>query len=145
MMGLLDSGAMEDSPQVSDVGGAARAIVSRYQFSLRSLLAVTALAACLLGVVGEKAAAVLIVIAWLTVIEVGCTPGANLGRSLVRNFFATSVCSLIFGAVGFGLMCGDNPTGWCGTNRFLFDPVVKRVFPKVKRWKNMAKSNSRSS
>ena len=86
IVSLLDSWTMEDSPQVSDVGGAAREARSRFQFSLRSLLAVTALAAWLLGTVGEEAAAVLVIIAWLTVVEVGCTPHANLGNALVRNF-----------------------------------------------------------
>ena len=89
----------------------------------------TALSAWLLGVVGEQAAAALIIIGWLTVVEVGCTPGANLGNALVRNFFATFVCSLVLSTVGFGLMCGDNPSGWCGTNRFFFVPLIEKVEP----------------
>ena len=120
---------MDDSHQASDVGGSAPKPPSRYQFSLRSVLAVTALSAWLLGVVGVQAAAVLIIIAWLTVIEVGCTPGANLGNALVRNFLATFVCSLVLSAVGFGLMCGDNPTGWWGTNRFFFAPLIEKAEP----------------
>jgi ammonium transporter, Amt family len=132
---------MDDSHQASDIDSSAPKRRYRYQFSLRSLLAVTALTAWLLGVVGEWAAIVLLIIAWLTVVEVGCTPRANLGNALVRNFFATFVCSLVFGAVGFGLMCGDNPTGWCGTSRFLFDPLINSVEPMD--WDDFDYSNPR--
>ncbi len=101
----------------------------RFQFNLRTMLALTALVAWMLGWMGLAAIAGLITLALLTLIETGCTRGAKLVEVLVRNLFAFFVCSLAFGAFGFGLMHGRNPTGWVGTDQFLFAPFRSPVEP----------------
>ncbi len=115
---------MADSHLASDSGSPAPKPPSRFQFSLRSLLAVTSLLAWFLGLMGAMGIGLVALIGWLTLTEAACTPRANLLNTLVRNLFAGFVCSLFVGVVGFGLMCGRNPADWCGTDGFLFSPLT---------------------
>ncbi len=95
----------------------------RFQYDLRTMLALTALVAWLCGWAGSSGIPILVALAALALIEGGCTQGTNLLGVLVRNLFAYFVVSLVFALVGFGLMRGENPTGWFGTTLFLYSPL----------------------
>ncbi len=103
---------------------------ARFQFNLRMLLVLTALTAWLFGWSGAVGIVTFVLLAVLGLIEAGCTPGSNVLGVLVRNLFAYFVCSLAFGAVGFGVMYGSNPTGWFGTDQFLFAPLFAEEAPE---------------
>lgn len=55
--------------------------------------------------------------------EAGFTPRGSFLKILLRNLGALYVSFLSFGAVGYGLMRGENPTGWFGTTEFVFGPI----------------------
>jgi len=63
--------------------------------------------------------------AGFAMVEAGATRAKNAANIVMKNLMDASVGSLIFWAVGFGLMFGANSSGWIGTNNFFlseFDP-----------------------
>ncbi|MGE3804030.1 MAG: ammonium transporter [Gemmataceae bacterium] len=58
--------------------------------------------------------------AGFAMVESGFTRAKNAVNILMKNLMDFSVGTLAFWLVGFGLMFGTNPTGWIGTDNFLF-------------------------
>ena len=101
----------------------------RFQFDLRAMLALTALTAWMFGLIGVGGIFAFFMLACMALVEAGCTQGANVLRVFVRNLFAFFVCSLVFGAVGFGVMYGSSPMRLLETDQFLFAPLFTSVEP----------------
>lgn len=133
---------MMGRPQDNTGGNDATGRRSRFQFSLRSLLALLALTAWMIGWSGGLGIAAFVALGCLALVEAGCTPGARVLDVLNRVLLAFFVSSLAYGAVGFGLMYGENPTGWFGTDQFLFAPLRAKVdrveAPNPVRWGNLS-------
>lgn len=51
-------------------------------------------------------------------LESGMSRAKNAVNVLMKNYMDVCLCSLIFWAVGYGLMFGDNPSGWLGGSHF---------------------------
>ncbi len=97
----------------------------RFQFDLRTMLALTALLAWMLGWDAGSCVYTLLILAGMVLIEAGCVPQGNVLKLLVRNLWAFFFVSLAVDTVGFGLMCGANPTGFFGTDHFMDFPFLR--------------------
>ena len=100
----------------------------RFQYDLRTMLALTALSAWLCGWWGIQSVPILVALAALALIEGGCTKGANLLAVFVRNLFAYLIVTIVFSLFAFGLMWGANPTGW--TTRVTWGRLAGRTVRK---------------
>ncbi|MDA0676591.1 MAG: ammonium transporter [Chloroflexi bacterium] len=63
--------------------------------------------------------------AGFAMVEAGATRAKNAANIMMKNLMDASVGTIIFWAVGFGLMFGANSSGWIGTNNFFlsdYDP-----------------------
>lgn len=63
--------------------------------------------------------------AGFAMVEAGATRAKNAANIVMKNLMDMSVGSLVFWAVGFGLMFGANSSGWIGTSNFFlgdYDP-----------------------
>jgi Amt family ammonium transporter len=58
--------------------------------------------------------------AGFALVETGLTRAKNAVNICMKNLMDFVIGSLAYWVVGFGLMFGANPTGWFGTNGFLF-------------------------
>lgn len=56
--------------------------------------------------------------AGFALLESGASRAKNAVNVVMKNYMDVCVCSLIFWAVGYGLMFGDNPSGWLGGSHF---------------------------
>lgn len=56
--------------------------------------------------------------AGFALLESGASRAKNSINVLMKNYMDMCLGGLIFWGVGFGLMFGDNPTGWLGSNQF---------------------------
>jgi ammonium transporter, Amt family len=57
--------------------------------------------------------------AGFALVESGMSRAKNAVNVLMKNYMDACVCSVIFWAVGYGLMFGANQTGWFGASHFL--------------------------
>ncbi len=58
--------------------------------------------------------------AGFAMVEAGLTRSKNTVNILMKNLMDFAVGSIVFWAIGFGIMFGINTTGWFGTSGFLF-------------------------
>ncbi len=56
--------------------------------------------------------------AGFAMVEAGATRAKNAANIVMKNLMDMSVGSLVFWALGFGLMFGTNSSGWLGTSNF---------------------------
>jgi len=56
--------------------------------------------------------------AGFAMVEAGATRAKNAANIVMKNLMDASVGTIIFWAIGFGLMFGANSSGWIGTNNF---------------------------
>ncbi len=56
--------------------------------------------------------------AGFAMLETGMVRAKNAVNVMMKNYMDLCVGSLLFWLVGYGLMFGNNPTGWYGTNLF---------------------------
>ena len=66
-----------------------------------------------------SAALVFFMQAGFALLEGGLVRGKNSVNVIMKNYADLCVGVLAFWAIGFGLMFGDNPTGWFGASHFL--------------------------
>lgn len=64
------------------------------------------------------AALVFLMQAGFALLESGASRTKNTVNVILKNYTDVCLGSIVFWAVGFGLMFGTNPTGWFGTDRF---------------------------
>src|SRR5690606_14514841 len=64
------------------------------------------------------AALVFLMQAGFALLESGASRTKNCINVVMKNYTDVCVGSLLFWLVGFGLMFGDNPSGWFGTSGF---------------------------
>ncbi|MFC3114394.1 ammonium transporter [Cellvibrio fontiphilus] len=57
--------------------------------------------------------------AGFALVESGMSRAKNAVNVIMKNYMDVCVCSLIFWALGYGLMFGTNTSGWFGTSHFL--------------------------
>lgn len=57
--------------------------------------------------------------AGFALVESGMSRAKNAVNVIMKNYMDVYVCSLIFWALGYGLMFGINTTGWFGSSHFL--------------------------
>ncbi len=57
--------------------------------------------------------------AGFALVESGMSRAKNAVNVLMKNYMDACVCSLIFWAIGYGLMFGVNQTGWIGSSHFM--------------------------
>ncbi len=57
--------------------------------------------------------------AGFALVESGMSRAKNAVNVIMKNYMDVCVCSLIFWALGYGLMFGINTTGWFGSSHFL--------------------------
>jgi len=57
--------------------------------------------------------------AGFALLEAGSTRAKNSINVMMKNFIDVCLASLVFWAVGYGLMFGDNSTGWFGQSQFM--------------------------
>jgi len=67
------------------------------------------------------AALVFLMQAGFALLEAGMSRAKNAINVIMKNWSDMCVGVLVFWAVGFGLMLGDNPSGWFGTSLFALD------------------------
>jgi len=63
--------------------------------------------------------------AGFAMVEAGATRAKNAANIIMKNVMDVSIGSLLFWAIGFGLMFGANESGWIGTSNFFlgdFEP-----------------------
>jgi len=106
----------------ADLQGPSYDVRARFQVSIWQLMVLTALVAWGIGWGGGRHAWSIAALAGLALIEAGCFKHEKLLSILLRNMTAFFVCSVVVGLVGFGLMCGRNPTGYFGISRFVTFP-----------------------
>ncbi|MBX2869134.1 MAG: ammonium transporter [Acidiferrobacterales bacterium] len=70
--------------------------------------------------IGFSAMLVFIMQGGFALLESGMVRAKNTVNVLMKNYIDVCVVMLVFWAVGYGLMWGSNPTGFFGTNKFLF-------------------------
>ncbi len=63
--------------------------------------------------------------AGFAMVEAGLTRSKNTVNILMKNLLDFCIGSLVYWAIGFGIMFGDNPTGWFGTSGFFFSDYYK--------------------
>ncbi len=68
--------------------------------------------------VATSAALVFFMQAGFALLESGMARSKNAVNVLMKNYLDACVGGLIFWLIGFGLMFGENPTGWFGTSLF---------------------------
>ena len=56
--------------------------------------------------------------AGFALVESGMSRAKNAVNVIMKNYMDVCVCSMIFWALGYGLMFGINTTGWFGTSHF---------------------------
>jgi Amt family ammonium transporter len=59
--------------------------------------------------------------AGFAMVEAGFTRAKNACNIIMKNLMDLSVGSMLFWLIGFGLMFGTSPSGWIGTDNFIFD------------------------
>ena len=57
--------------------------------------------------------------AGFALLEGGLARAKNSVNVVMKNFCDTATSTLVFWAIGYGLMFGANPSGWIGTDRLL--------------------------
>lgn len=67
------------------------------------------------------AALVFFMQAGFALLESGLSRAKNALNVVMKNYMDLCVGTLVFWAVGFGLMFGSNPSGWFGEDQFLLD------------------------
>lgn len=65
--------------------------------------------------------------AGFAMVEAGLTRSKNTVNILMKNLLDFSIGSLVYWAIGFGIMFGTNPTGWFGTDGFFFSDFAKNA------------------
>lgn len=68
--------------------------------------------------VAVAAAMVFLMQAGFAMLETGMVRAKNAVNVMMKNYMDLCVGSLLFWLLGYGLMFGNNPTGWYGTNLF---------------------------
>ena len=63
--------------------------------------------------------------AGFAMVEAGLTRTKNTVNILMKNLMDFAVGSIVYWAIGFGLMFGANHTGWFGTDGFFFSDFAK--------------------
>lgn len=63
--------------------------------------------------------------AGFAMVEAGLTRAKNTVNILMKNLLDFSIGSLVYWAIGFGIMFGTNPTGFFGTDGFFFSDFAK--------------------
>ncbi len=78
-----------------------------------------------LDIVWVLAATVLVFFmqAGFAMLEAGATRAKNAANIVMKNLMDMSVGSLVFWAIGFGLMFGANESGWIGTDNFFLSGI----------------------
>lgn len=61
--------------------------------------------------------------AGFAMVEAGATRAKNAANIVMKNLMDMSVGSLVFWAIGFGLMFGVNNSGWIGTDNFFLSKI----------------------
>ncbi len=61
--------------------------------------------------------------AGFAMLEAGATRAKNAANIVMKNLMDMSVGSLVFWAIGFGLMFGANESGWIGTDNFFLSGI----------------------
>ena len=71
--------------------------------------------------VATAAAMVFFMQAGFALLESGMSRAKNCINVVMKNYLDVCLGSIVFFFVGFGLMFGNNPTGWFGTSGFSID------------------------
>ncbi len=66
--------------------------------------------------------------AGFAMLESGMSRTKNSVNVLMKNYIDLSVGTLVFWMVGYGLMFGDNPSGWFGTSEFMLAAADERGY-----------------
>lgn len=66
--------------------------------------------------------------AGFAMLESGMSRTKNSVNVLMKNYIDLSVGTLVFWMVGYGLMFGNNPTGWFGTSGFLLSGADEQTY-----------------
>jgi Amt family ammonium transporter len=99
------TGALADTPPTVEANAEAIALVQSHADFVWTLVA---------------AFLVYIMQAGFALVETGLTRAKNAVNICMKNLMDFVMGSLAYWLVGFGLMFGANPTGWFGTNGFMF-------------------------
>jgi Amt family ammonium transporter len=66
--------------------------------------------------------------AGFALLETGMTRSKNAVNVIMKNYTDACVGTLAFWAIGFGLMFGNNPSGWIGTDHFFMNEAEPMQF-----------------
>src|SRR5690606_23458805 len=66
--------------------------------------------------------------AGFALLEAGMSRAKNALNVVMKNYLDVCVGTVVFWAVGFGLMFGTNTSGWFGTDHFLLGNVERDIY-----------------